>query len=227
MPTLRLQVVRPPSTRRRRSGGAGLRTERHVPDAARGAPVTPHLERLHQQYFAIRADAESLLDGLDDAQFNWRAAAGRWSIAECLDHLDAAVRLYLPEIDRAIRRGRERGLLRAGGEYRYGRLEWSWARSMEPPAKRRLPAPAAMAPSSSAIPAAAGRRSFLASTDAMIGRVKIADGLDLRRAKVRIPMFKLLRISLGATFELHGTHSRRHLWQARQVREDPRFPQRA
>ena len=179
----------------------------------------------HERAFdAIASDASTLLAGLTNEQFNWRPAAGRWSIAECLAHLDASVNLYLPEIDRAIERGRALGLLRAGGAYRYGRLEWAWARSLEPPVRRRYPAPRSMAPAPSAVPLERGMRSFAASCDAMRERLHRADGLDLRRVKVRVPMFKLLRLSLGVVFELHGSHSRRHLWQAHEVRADPGFP---
>lgn len=194
--------------------------------ALRSTPLveSEDLRRHSSAFEAIAIDAESLLAGLTDAQFNWRPAPGRWSIAECLSHLDASVNLYLPEIDRAIQRGRSRGLLRTGGAYRYGRLEWGWARSLEPPPKRRLPAPRSMAPTSSAISLERGARTFAASCMAMHERLQRADGLDLRRVKVRVPMFKLLRLSLGVVFELHGAHSRRHLWQARQVRAEPAFP---
>ena len=55
-------------------------------------------------------------------------------------------------------------------------------------------------------------------------RLEDAHGLDLRRARVVSPITRLLRLNLGAAFALIASHNRRHLWQARQVREHPSFP---
>ena len=46
-----------------------------------------------------------------------------------------------------------------------------------------------------------------------------ADGLDLARVKVASPISRLLRMSLGAMFAQAAAHGRRHLEQARRVRE--------
>jgi len=46
------------------------------------------------QLRSIRQDAEGLMAGLSDAQFNWPPAPGRWSMAGCFDHLNkSAARL--------------------------------------------------------------------------------------------------------------------------------------
>ena len=49
------------------------------------------------------------------------------------------------------------------------------------------------------------------------------EGIDLQRVKVRSPL-PLLKMSLGARLQLTCAHGRRHLYQARQVREDRKFP---
>jgi hypothetical protein len=46
-----------------------------------------------------------------------------------------------------------------------------------------------------------------------------ADGLDLRRVKVATPISRFLKMSLGAMFAQIAAHERRHLEQARRVRE--------
>jgi len=55
-------------------------------------------------------------------------------------------------------------------------------------------------------------------------RLQRADGLDLQRAKQRSPILPILTWRLGTFFALTLAHERRHLWQARQVRIDPKFP---
>jgi hypothetical protein len=51
-----------------------------------------------------------------------------------------------------------------------------------------------------------------------------AEGLDLARVKVPTPISRLLKLSLGMTLAQAAAHERRHLEQARRVRENPRFP---
>jgi hypothetical protein len=51
-----------------------------------------------------------------------------------------------------------------------------------------------------------------------------ADGLDLKRAVVTSPASRFFRMSLGAYLAFLAAHDRRHLWQARQVREAEAFP---
>jgi hypothetical protein len=58
----------------------------------------------------------------------------------------------------------------------------------------------------------------------LIDRVRRSSGLDLGRIKFRSPLIPLLRLSLGTWFQFLLAHERRHLWQARQVRQELRFP---
>ena len=51
-----------------------------------------------------------------------------------------------------------------------------------------------------------------------------ANGLDLGRVRVRAPMNKWVRFSLGSGFAFMAAHERRHLWQARQIIAMKGFP---
>jgi hypothetical protein len=57
-----------------------------------------------------------------------------------------------------------------------------------------------------------------------IDRLRQANGVDLARARVRLPLNGWLRIPLGSGFELMLVHSRRHLAQARRVMASDDFP---
>ncbi len=89
-----------------------------------------------RQIAAVKAEAQRLLAGLSDAEFNRRPAPGRWSAAECLDHLNA-IRKVLPAIDRTIAGARARGL-RSDGPFRYGWFTRWMIRAFEPPPRRRF-----------------------------------------------------------------------------------------
>jgi hypothetical protein len=60
--------------------------------------------------------------------------------------------------------------------------------------------------------------------DAFEGRIRDAEGVDLARTRVASPLLPLLRMGLADILGFLLAHERRHLWQARQVRERAEFP---
>jgi len=181
--------------------------------------VNAELQGLLTQIDKIKADGRALVAGLSEEQATRRPAPDKWCIAECLSHLNVAVTTTLPKIDRAIAEGRARGRA-ATGPFRYGWFSRWMIASMEPPPKRRMktfkifvPAPPGAQLLTMLLP------EFLKVRDQLAERVRQADGLDLGRNRVVSPVTPLLRLPLGAEFAFLLAHDRRHLWQARQVRE--------
>lgn len=185
--------------------------------------MMPALAAMLEQLEAIKREGQAVAAGLSDDQLNWRPANDSWSIAECLQHLNVGVTKTLPAFDRAIAAGRSKREL-APGPFRYGWFSRMMVASMEPPPKFRMKAPRLIRVS------VGGRyhgadvlREFAAVRDQLAERVRRADGLDLAHVRTISPVNRLLRLPLGAYFEFIIAHDRRHLWQARQVRNDPRF----
>lgn len=181
------------------------------------APLVPELEEYRRQFQAIKDDAASLLDGLTDAQFNWRAAPGQWSIAECLAHLNVVGQMYLPTLDRRMRAAREQGLL-SRGPVRQGFIGKLFVRSLEPPAKIRFKAPKVFTPMPEHLLSVISP-AFAQLQEQLIARLYVANELDLKRVRVISPASRFLKLSLGHAFALIAAHERRHLWQARQIRQ--------
>ena len=71
------------------------------------ARLPPDLQALQDALDVAERDARALVDGLTEAQGTWRADAGSWSVAECLDHLATSNVVYLA----AMRQGRSALLL--------------------------------------------------------------------------------------------------------------------
>lgn len=185
-------------------------------------PLHPDLEDLRAQFSAIEDDATRLLEGVSDAQFNWRPAPGQWSIGECLAHLNVVDGADLDPLARAVIDARAKGLT-ATGPFRYSRLAAWFVTKMEPPAKMKVKAPALYQPrpdqSASTVIAEFQR------IHARLGEiVAMADGLDLARVKVPTPIAQWIRFSLTPRLRLLAAHDRRHLWQAHEVRRHPSFP---
>jgi hypothetical protein len=180
------------------------------------------LETYQDQLLSIGQDAEGLMSGLTDAQFNWRPAPDRWSMAECFDHLNVTARLFLPAIDAAIATARAQGW-RSQGPFVYPLFERLFLRFSEPPPKIRFRAPASFRPAANK-PTEGVRREFMDWQEKLAERLRDADGLDLRRARQRSPAIGVFRWSLGTIFAVMLAHERRHIWQARRVRNQPGFP---
>lgn len=194
-----------------------METYRKMEDTAvAGMPETPELRTYLQLYRAIQAEAQELVAGLTEAQFNGRVAPGTWSVGECLEHLNVAGYLLLPGLDKGIRRGRARKQF-ARGPFRYGPVSRWFIRAMRPTG-RRMSSPKVFAPGSALARDEVVDR-FMALQEALMERVRAADGLDLKRIIVPSAVTPLLRISLGAWFESTAIHEQRHLAQARRVLE--------
>lgn len=173
-------------------------------------------------------EADAVAGGLAHGQLWWRPGDERWSIGECLDHLVRTGEAYLEALDDGIREGRRRSLVAAGPHRRtlWGRWLPRW---LEPPPRLRIRAPARIRPRppdgdgpTPADPDPLPR--FLALRGRIGERLEAADGLDLGRVRVTSPFVSFFRFDLESAFRIVAAHERRHLWQARQVRETDGFP---
>lgn len=184
--------------------------------------MNAELEGYNDQLLSVRQDAVGLMSGLSDAQFNWQPDPGRWSMAGCFDHLNkSAAQMFIPRIDAAIATANARGL-KSHGPFAYSAFERWCVRTNDAPAKMRFKAPKVIQPGSQRSVEEV-RAEFVRWQDALADRLRQADGLDLRRTKEKGPL-PLIKWSLGAFIQLMIAHERRHVWQARQVRQDPAFP---
>jgi hypothetical protein len=175
-----------------------------------------------EQLEALREDAQSLAGSLTREQFNWRPDASRWSIGQCLQHLTLTVLLYPARIEAMIQEARARAE-RGERPYREGAFTRWFIRSMEPPPSLRVRTRRKVYPSTDLDPART-----LADFDAAHARlaelVAAADGVSLQHGRTASPFFPLLRFTLNQVMALNLAHGRRHLWQALQVLQSPRFP---
>src|SRR5512142_655962 len=72
------------------------------------------LDEIRSEVAAVSANAQKLCAGLTEEQLSWRPQPGKWSIAENLAHLNVTTQLYVPHIQRAVERARQRALNGSG-----------------------------------------------------------------------------------------------------------------
>ena len=181
------------------------------------------LAAMIEQLEAVKAEGRAVTDGLSDAQLNWKPGAESWSVAECLQHLNVSVGHTLPAFDRAISEARAKGKTGAG-PFKYGWFSRWMVASMEPPPKRRMGTFKIFSlPAGATYRGADVLEEFFRIRDELARRVRESDGLDLAKVRVISPVNRLLRLPLGAYLAFVIAHDRRHLWQARQVRNSSGF----
>lgn len=177
---------------------------------------------LQQQLRAIKTDANNLLAGISDAQFNWRPAPHVWSMAQCFTHLNVFGREYLPQIEEKIIAAQKKHVFGAG-HYNVRLLGKFFLNSLEPPVKMKFKAPKIFqpVPDSSLVSVTT---EFYQLQDEIINLITQAEKLNWAKVKVTSPVTKLLRFNLTEIFAVFAAHERRHIWQAGQVRRQANFP---
>ena len=187
-----------------------------------GGAESAGLRELRRGFEEAARDARRVAEGLTTSQVNWRPAAGRWSIAECFGHLNIFGSEMLPVIDEAIVQARFRGWY-SSGPFRPGFVGRWLLKGTEPPVRRRRRSldqhvPRSDQDAKDVLAALVDLNGLLAS------RVASANGLDLSRPKISLPGVRLFRLTLLEVFLFIAAHGRRHMAQARAVRENALFP---
>lgn len=182
-----------------------------------------HLASLCAALTPLEAETRAVVAGLSAEQLDWASEPGRWSIAQCLEHLVVSWQCYHPVLTTAIRSARERAQGSAGASaYRPTWLGARFVASMrDTTGARRFRAPRIFQPAARPAPGAAER--LLATQQELRACIEQAAGLELTRVKLRSPVTALVRLNLGEALELQVVHIARHLAQARRVREHPAF----
>ena len=189
-------------------------------------PLGNDLAVLITEFDANVSHAESLAAGLSREQFNWRPEAGRWSIGQCLAHLNTVNGPDVAVLQKALEAGIARRQF-GEGPFTYGLLSRKFVAGMEPPVKRKFKAPKNYQPPSESDPVET-LAEYRRVSAAMRRLAQSAAGLHLARVKTTLPALPALlrtviKMPLGARFELIAAHDRRHLWQAEQVRNHVDF----
>jgi hypothetical protein len=170
---------------------------------------------------------ESLTHGLSESQFNWKPEPGRWSMAECIAHLNIVNSGDLVPLESAIAAGRASH--RTGeGPFTYSFLARKFVSTMEPTSKRKFKTRKAYVPTAH-VDKDETVREYRRISSELRRLAKSADGLHLARVKTTMSALPgvlrvLFKIPVGARLHLITAHDRRHLSQAEQVRNHPDFP---
>jgi hypothetical protein len=163
----------------------------------------------------LRREIETLAARLDEEAFGRQPGEGRWSVGECIGHLNATARTYLKRLPAAVEEARRAGLTGAGPVRRslFARL-FLWA--LEPPSRVKVKAPKAFLPRPGQTKDET-MREFRAIRDELGALMETARDLDWSRVKMPLPTLPSMKLRLGEIFAVLLAHERRHLWQMKRT----------
>jgi len=174
------------------------------------------LDRCARDIEEARLRAQSLVSDLPLGQLTKQPEPGKWSVAECLLHLNTTADVVQSLMEKAIAEGKRNNTAGRGpfGIGLKGRL-LVWI--AEPPPKFRIRAPRSVRPPSRIENPLRLLPDFLKAQDEWERLVRESAGLDLGKIMVGA-RFSAFRARLAAIWPWMMAHQRRHLLQAENVK---------
>ena len=176
------------------------------------------IKDLYDQLDAAEHDARALVADITEEQGRWQVDPGSWSVAQCLDHLASANRVYLERMKEPAMRAREQGRFRRSPATPGLVGRW-FNRTQEPPVKApfRKKSPRSIEPRVS-LSLASAFAGFAGSQEEVREFLHVCADLDLAKVRFPNPFVRGIRFSLATGLHVIAAHERRHIWQAWRVR---------
>jgi hypothetical protein len=176
----------------------------------------PQLQQIIDEFHGATERLNALVDGLPEENWKLRAHPDRWSVAECVAHLNLTGEAFLPPLRQALASGPGGS---APARYRRDPLGWFLWRMMKPPVRLRVPSapmfiPQALAPMKDVL------ADFHCMQSQLIAVVESGDGAPLQRLRIRSPFDQRASYNVFAAFGILARHEHRHLLQAEKVKKD-------
>jgi hypothetical protein len=175
------------------------------------------LQNVVAEFTAAQQRLHRLAANVPEKLWSVRADPARWSVGECVAHLNLTAEAYLPLIRRGIAEAKNLGGAPAA-RFRRDPVGWLLWRTAPPPVRYRVRTTAPFVPAADQ-PQARALETFDHLQAEQVHLVEQADGLPLGRVRVTSPFDSRLRYNLFSCLTILPRHQQRHIWQAEQVLE--------
>jgi hypothetical protein len=153
---------------------------------------------------------------LDTEHLNFKQNLEKWSILECIEHLNLYGDYYLPEIEKRMLAQKPTN---AATTFKSGIIGNYFANLMKAEAKPgKMKSPKDKNPANSALTITTIDR-FLKQQERLRTLLVQAEHIDLAKTKTAISISKVIKLRLGDTFRFLVYHIERHVKQAERVME--------
>ena len=172
----------------------------------------PELQAVIDEFDSALARLRDLRGRAPDATWGDRPGVDRWSIAECVAHLNLTSTAYLPLLRAGLDEARRSGHT-PPPRFRRDPAGWLLWKSMGPPVRTKMKTAAPFVPRGDR-PAAELAGEFERLQSELVQLAREADALPVHKIKIASPFNTRLRYNLFAALSILARHQHRHLWQA-------------
>lgn len=198
-----------------------------MPKTIQTKKLLHELNRLNQRLSEIVARDFS---NLSPEQFNWREQADKWSIAECLMHLNYVSDYYFPATLKAIKNAKakkskpQENFTRGCLGHRYAS---KFRLSLDNQIKSKIDSPVKYDPrsiSSSALDGKIVVSDFLERQQTLHLILQDSKSINIQKTRVYAAFFGFISIQLGDMLKILIYHIERHIVQAQRILYHDYFP---
>jgi hypothetical protein len=157
---------------------------------------------------------------LSDSQFNWRAAPDRWSIGQCIQHINMISRHWNKQFEKVLKNGIKS---ENKGKYVPGFLGKYLLKIITPVADRKIKTPVLFQPHF-LVNGKAALDEFLDFQKRFKDMTDKLRHYDLEKNKLDSTNYSMIHLKLGDAFTINSQHTTRHLNQALNVKNAEGFP---
>ena len=176
-----------------------------------------YLQTLVKQYEDLKTSVNNLNSDLTEEQFNAKPAPDRWSVGECIEHLNASWDLYKELLQETIDKNQNPSIQNPD-EYKPRFLMKKFTGLMEPPYKFKMKTFSMFIPKEK-LNREGIINKFNSDVDVYINFIKSSEKVDIKKTIVVSPVSKIIKYQAGELFPFLAAHARRHIWQAENVKK--------
>lgn len=165
---------------------------------------------------------------LSDEQLNWKPSSSVWSLNEIFAHLNEYASFYHTSFEKVIEKTRFRKPTLNFTSSPLGAAAWkSMKLGKAKNVKRKFKALAAYNPSSNpTLVTGKDKDTFLVAQDELHRILELARTINIRKAKTGLSISKIIKFRLGDAMCFVVYHNQRHIQQAKNLLEHPKFPKK-
>jgi len=176
---------------------------------------TQLLNELDDAVKAIIQTVETDFATCSSRELNWKPMPEKWSIAECLEHLNIYSRYYNPAMEQAIQ---EKNHLVFVEDFKSGWVGDFSVKSVHPDNTKKQKTFKRLDPAQSDLPPTV-LEDFLAHQQQLRNIISKSGTVNLNKIKIPAEVAKLLKLRLGDCLRFVVAHEQRHIQQAKAVLE--------
>jgi hypothetical protein len=177
------------------------------------------LEEREKETHEILDIVKSEFSTLSSDQLNTKPASDKWSISECLAHLNLTLKIYIPQMQKVVNEKENYGIQKENFSYSaIGKLA---VKAMQPKADKSIGFSMKtfrrLNPAHSAIDAQVTISEFLGFQDSTIQVIKGMKNMNLSKPKIVTAIGPILKMGIGDALHFMVAHNQRHIVQAQKV----------